>query len=346
MPKKTTIKDIAEECGVSLSTVSLVLNDNPRISDDTRTKVLAAVARHGYEPNAHARGLASRSSRAVSVVVPQLQHVFADVYFGEIVSGIYDCATEHRYKILLDVANLRFIQTQEYLNLLKSKRADGMLFIGSSLYDQYLRVFEQESFPFLLINTYFPGSSINYVAADQVDSARQASEHLLGLGHRKIGLITGTNIQTAEDFLNAFMESCRTAGIPDANLPWADGRFSEEKGAEAAGRLLDEHPEITAIMCGNDKMAIGALRTIHKRGYRVPEDISLMGLDDLPQANFTTPGLTTVHHQLFHMGRRACEQMLALFRGEQTSCQQLLPTRLIERESTAPPRKKEKLEPR
>lgn len=339
MPRKMTIKDIAEECGVSLSTVSLVLNDNPRISDDTRAKVLAAVARHGYEPNAHARGLASRSSRVVSVVVPQLQHVFADVYFGEIVSGIYDYATERRYKILLDVANLRFIQTQEYLNILKSKRADGMLFIGSSLYDQYLRAFEKEPYAFMLINTYFPGSAINYVAADQVDSARQAAEHLLGLGHRKIGLISGTNIQTAEDFLNAFIDCCRSAGVDEKNLPWADGRFSEEAGGEAAEKLLAEHPEITAIMCGNDKMAIGALHAIHKRGLRVPKDISLMGLDDLPQANFTTPGLTTVHHQLFHMGRRACEQLLNLFRGEASACQEFLPTRLIERESTAPPRK-------
>jgi len=335
MTPKTTIKDIAEECNVSLSTVSLVLNNNPRISDETRAKVLAAVARHKYEPNTHARGLASRSSRAVSVVVPQLQHVFSDVYFGEIVSGIYDCAAEQRYKILLDVANLRFIQTQEYVNLLKSKRADGLLFIASSLYDQYLMTFEKDRYPFLLINHYFPGSSLSYVAADYVDSARQAAEHLLKLGHRKIGLITGTNIQTAVDFLHTFTDCCRGAGMTDEDLPWADGRFSEEKGAEAARKLFDQHPGITAVMCGNDKMAIGAIRHIHERGLRIPEDVSVMGVDDLPQASYTTPGLTTVHHQLYHMGRLACEKLLQIFRGEIDGCQELLPTRIVVRESTA-----------
>jgi DNA-binding LacI/PurR family transcriptional regulator len=91
-------------------------------------------------------------------------------------------------------------------------------------------------------------------------------------------------------------------------------------------------------MCGNDKMAIGAMRAVHQQGLRIPEDISVMGLDDLPQASYTIPGLTTVHHQLFHMGRRACERLLQLFRREVSSCQEFLPTKLIERESTAPPR--------
>jgi len=346
MSNRTTIKDIAKECGVSLSTVSLVLNDNPRISEETRQKVLASVARHGYEPNVNARGLASRSSRTVSVVVPQLQHVFADVYFGEIVSGIYDYATQERYKLLLDVANLRFVQTQEYLNILKSKRADGMLFIGSTLLDKYLQAFEKEPFPFVLINTYFPGSTLSFIAADQVDSARQAADHLLGLGHRKIGLISGTNIQTAEDFLDTFIDCCHAAGVQDADLPWKDGRFNEDGGAEAAAELLAERPDVTAIMCGNDKMAIGVMRYILERGWRIPQDLSLMGLDDLPHASYTTPGLTTVHHHLFTMGRRACEQLLKIFRHEIDSCQEFLPTRLIERESTGPPRRKAKSDKR
>jgi len=338
MTRRTTIKDIAEECGVSLSTVSLVLNDNPRISKATREKVLATVARHGYEPNVHARGLASKSSRTVSVVVPQLQHVFADVYFGEIVSGIYDYATESRYKILLDVANLRYVQTREYMNILKSKRADGMLVVGATLEDNYLRAFEDEPYPFMLINSYFPDSPVNFVAADYVDSARQAADHLLQLGHRKMALVGGTNLSSCNDFLQAFTERCLTAGMSAEDLPYEEAQFTEEHGVAAAERVLDLHPEVTAIICANDRLAVGALRALHQRGVSVPDDMSVMGLDDLPQANFTTPGLTTVHHQLFHMGRRACQQLIDMFRGRTRSCQEFLPTRLIERESTGLPR--------
>ncbi|MCO6400473.1 MAG: LacI family DNA-binding transcriptional regulator, partial [Verrucomicrobia bacterium] len=153
---RTTIKDIAEECGVSLSTVSLVLNNNPRISASTREKVLKAVERHQYQPNVFARSLASRSSHVLSVVMPDLNHVFSDTYFGEIVSGIYDRASEIGYKVLLDVANQRFVSTGEHVALLTSKRVDAALFIGSSIYDEYLTRLETEQLPVVLVNHFMP----------------------------------------------------------------------------------------------------------------------------------------------------------------------------------------------
>ncbi|MFH0953836.1 MAG: LacI family DNA-binding transcriptional regulator, partial [Verrucomicrobiota bacterium] len=248
--QRTTIKDIAKECGVSLSTVSLVLNNNPRISEKTRARVQSAVKKHGYQPNIHARGLASQTSQALSVVVPHLNHVFADIYFGEIVSGIYDRACEQNYKVLLDVANEKFVRSHEYLNLLKSRRADGMLFIASSIHDDYLREFENEPYTFLLVNHYFPGSSLNYLAVDYRDSARQAAEHLIGLGHRAIGIIAGTNTYTGLEFRDAFIEHARGRGLAEKDLPWADGgkEWSQEGGLEAARRLRAMNPKITAIM--------------------------------------------------------------------------------------------------
>ncbi len=334
--KKTTISDIAEECGVSLSTVSLVLNNNPRISDKTRKKVLESVERHGYQPNTQARGLASRSSHCLSVVVPHLNHIFADIYFGEIVSGIYDCASERQYKVVLDIANLKFIRSQEYINILRSRRADGMLFIASTLYDQYLHAFEEANLPFMLVNHYFEDSNLNYIAADYKDTARQAADHLLGLGHRAIGIIAGTNVQTAIDFRETFTEHCVANGIPPASLPWADGQFSEEEGFKAAQRLLKENPSITALMAGNDKMAIGALRYLTRRGIAVPGQVSVMGVDDIRMAAYTTPGLTTVRHPLYDIGRTACEQLLSVFRKDSESCRRVLPVELVVRESTGP----------
>lgn len=335
---RITIKDIAKECGVSLSTVSLVLNSNPRISEKTRNRVLTSVKKHGYQPNIHARGLASQTSETLSVVVPRLNHVFEDIHFGEIISGIYDRACESSYKVLLDVANEKFVQSQEYLTLLKSRRVDGMLFIASSVEDDYLKVFEGSPHKFLLVNHYFPNSALNYLGVDYRDSARQAADHLLNLGHRNIGVIAGTNTYTGLDFRDAFIARCRAAGLSEEAVPWADGGkdWSQESGFEATRKLFSMNPALTAIMAANDRMGIGAIRYIHTHDLKIPQDISVMGVEDIPQAKFTSPGLTTIRHELYQMGRATCERLLALFHGDISTCHEVLPVKLIIRESTGP----------
>lgn len=338
MPR-TTIKDIAKECGVSLSTVSLVLNGNPRISPATREKVMAAVDRHGYQPNAFARSLASRSSRALSVVVPHLNHVFADVYFGEIVSGVYEYATQQGYKVLLDMADQHFVKSHEYLNLLKSRRVDGMLFIGSSVHDDYLFDPEMESFPLILVNHYFPNRNLNFISADYIGSAKIAAQHLTGLGHHAIGLLAGTNTNTALDFQRHFLAECKALGCREEDLPWSDGWFTEQGGYEGAEWLLSRYPNLTAIMAGNDKMAIGAIRYLSKKRLRVPDDVSVMGMDDTRTSEFVTPALTTIRHDLYRIGQEAVKGGIALFRQEIESFRQTLPVSLVERDSTGPARK-------
>ncbi|MBU0679306.1 MAG: LacI family transcriptional regulator [Verrucomicrobia bacterium] len=334
---KPTIKDIAKECNVSLSTVSLVLNNNPRISEKTRTKVLEAVARHGYQPNVHARGLASRSSQAISVVVPNVNHIFADIYFGEIVSGIYERASDQGYKVLLDIANKQFIQTKEYLSLLKSKRVDGLLFIAASLKDDYLKDFVGEPC-FISVNHYFPDTELNYIAVDYEDSARQAANHLMELGHKKIGLIAGTNTYTGLALRDAFIKECVSHGLSESDVPWVEGgdRWSQEEGYEAAGKLLKDHPDITAVMGGNDRLAIGAMAYAASQDIDVPGQLSVMGVDDIPAARFSNPSLTTVQHRLYDLGVLACERLINIFKGEIGQCHEVLPVDLVVRESTGP----------
>ncbi len=336
--KRPTINDVARECGVSLSTVSLVLNNNPRISEATRARVLEVMERMGYLPNVQARALASRSSRTLSVVVPHLNHVFADIYFGEIVSGIYDRCLEHGYRMMLDIANQRFVKQREYVNIMRSRRADCMLFIASSVEDEYLREFEDSPFPFLLVNHYFPNMNLNHIMVDYRQSARLAAEHLVGLGHRKIGIIAGTNTYTGRDYRDTFIAACCVRGCRWEDLPWVDGgkEWSQEGGFRAARMLLDEYPDITAIMAGNDRLAVGAMRYLHEKGLRVPQDVSVMGVDDIPQAAYTTPALTTIRHPLYELGQRAAEKAILLFREEIRSCNEVLPVELVVRESTGP----------
>ncbi len=338
--ERTTIKDIARECGVSLSTVSLVLNGNPRISDKTREKVQAAVRRHSYQPNQQARGLASKSSSIMSVVVPNLKNVFSDVYFGEILSGIHAEASEIDYKLLLDVATDRFAQNQEYINIIRSRRADGMLFIASSINESYLRAVEEYNLPFILVNHYYPTSRLNYIAIDYKGSAKTAADHLVGLGHKRIGVIAGVNTYTGLDFRDTFIAHCRQSGLIESDLPWENGgdQWNQEGGFESARRLMEKHPKLTAIMAANDRMAMGAISYLHSRGLRVPHDVSVMGVDDIPSASFTSPSLTTIQHDLYEVGRRSFKRVLALFKGEISSCHETLPVALLERESTGPAR--------
>jgi len=333
---RITIKDIARECGVSLSTVSLVLNSNPRISQATRDKVLESIERHQYQPNAFASSLASRSSHVLSVVVPHLNHVFSDVYFGEIVSGIYEHATDLGYKVLLDIANHRFVSTREYIKMMKSRRADGVLFIGSSLHDEFLMELEHSGYPFVLINHFFPGREINYIMADYVQSAVLAADHLINLGHKNIGILSGTNTHTALAFRDQFLKTCTSNGIPANQLIWADGWFTEQGGYEGAEWILEHHPKTTAIMAGNDKMAIGAMRYLAKKGKRIPEDISIIGMDDIPAAQFTNPGLTTVRHDLYRLGVMAVDGALSIFRKQNSTYQETLAVSIVQRESTGP----------
>ena len=337
MTKRITISDVARESGFSESTVSLVINNSPKISQETRSKVLNTIERYGYRPNMQARGLALKSSRVVSVVVPDIPHVFADPYFGEIISGIHAHATEQSFKVLIDIANMNFIRTQEYLNLLTSQRSDGLLFIGSTLYDHYLNAFADPKYAFVLVNNYFPDSSINFVAMDYKNSARLTADYLLGLGHRAIGSINGTNIQTALDFQTEFDTRLRDAGIPARDMPWSDGRFSEGMGYEAAKVLMTLNPGLTALMGGNEKMAVGAMRFLKSKNLRIPEDVSIMHIEDVPASPFISPKLTNVRHNLYELGVRACRNLIQLSRAEITQCHEVLPVEIAIRESCAPP---------
>ena len=335
--KRKTIKDIAKESGFSLSTVSLVLNNHPRISQATRDCVMSVVKKYNFTPNSAARGLASKSSRTISLVVPNLTRVFSDIYLGEIISGIYERATSQGYKILLDIATAQFIKSQEYMKLLASRRADGMLFVASDMHADYLSAFEDSSYKFVLVNHLFPSKKLNYVSVDYAASARLAAKHLLGLGHRKIGLIAGTNTHTGILFRDEFLRVCETWPTGGTQVAWVDGgeEWSQRGGYAATVKLMAKMPELTAIMAANDRMAIGAMRWLADNHREMPNEVSVMGVDDIQLAAYVNPGLSTIRHDLYQVGIESCNRILQLIRGEITECSDLLPTSLVVRGSTA-----------
>lgn len=333
--KRYTIKDIAWLSGVSLSTVSLVCHGNPRISKATREKVLKTIKQLGYKPNRMAQSLAQKHAYTIAVLVPQLRHTFADVYFGEIVSGIYDQAHKLGYKVMIEVARGEFIENKEYLNLYDQRYVDGVLFIGSNSRHRFVSEMAGKARPFILVNNYSKEYDLNYVVSNYRYGAWQATQHLVRLGHRRIGFIAGglSEIQTSKDIFESFKEALTEKNIRfDARLV-VDGWLTEEGGAKAAEELLRIDPAVTAIFALNDKMAIGAMKKLGDFGRRVPQDIAVVGFDDIPQASYVNPSLTTVRQPLYDIGKIACERMIDLIHGKVDRVQETLPIYLVVRNS-------------
>ncbi|MCG3150675.1 MAG: Catabolite control protein A [Verrucomicrobiae bacterium] len=326
--RRYTIKDIAEQSAVSLSTVSLVLNGNTRISAATRDRVHATMKRLGYQPNRMARALAWKHTRTLAVVMPQLRHAFADVYFGEIISGIYDKASKLGFKVLLEIARAEFIESREYIRLYDQKYIDGMLFIGANNKHKFIADFADKTRPFLLVNSYSKQHDVNYVVSNYKYGAWQAAQHLLRLGHQRVGFIGGglNEIQTSQDICESFNEVIQ----PRLTV---DGWLTEEGGMKAAAEIVTADPSITAIFALNDKMALGAIRKLTEMGRRVPADLAVVGFDDIPQASYSIPSLTTVHQPLYEIGKQSCERLIELIHKKVERVQEVLPIYLTVRES-------------
>ncbi len=339
--KTVSIKDVARESQASLTTVSLVLNKRDRrISVETRQRILDAVDRLGYRPSRLAQSLQAQKAGLIAILVPQLRHAFADAYFGEIISAIQETARQSDYKVLLEVADAEYIKAQEYLELFRRHFIDGLLCLGITNRDTYLADFLNCEFPAVLVNNYLPDLKLNHVVCDYREAGRQAGAHLCSLGHRTIGLIHGAaEVQTSTDLRAGFESALSEAGISLPARQVEDGLYTEEGGAAAVARLINREPGISAILAGNDKMAIGAISGLKTAGRKVPEDVSVIGCDDMHQAEFCDPPLTTVHTPLFELGQQACKRLFDLIDGNIESVSETHPVRLTLRKSCAPPRK-------
>lgn len=338
--KAVSIRDVARESHASLTTVSLVLNKrDDRISQATRTRVRETANRLGYRPSRLAQGLQAQKSGCLAILVPQIQHAFADAYFGELISAIHDHASEAGYKILLEVAKPQFIETRQHLELFDRHFVDGMLCLGATKTDTFLADFAGSNRAVVIVNNHLTGIKLNHVQCDYHQAGRLAAEHILKHGHRRIGLIHGASeVQTAWDLRAGFEEVLTEAGLSLAEDDVADGLYTEEGGAAAAIELMRKDAGLTAILAGNDKMAIGALSSLKELGCHVPNDVSLMGCDDIHQAAFCDPPLTTIHTPIYEIGQRACQCLLDLIDGKVTSVEETHPVSLAIRKSVSSPR--------
>jgi LacI family transcriptional regulator len=332
---RATIRDIADLAGVSIATVSRVLNDRPDVAPETRESVLQVVRAHGFSTNRGARGLSSGRTGMIGLTLP----LVADAYFGPMLSGAAEALYESDMRIVLCPTLHKHDREVSLLERLMRGTTDGAILMLPEESADELRMLQRQGFPFVVVDPREqPPDGIPCVAAMHAAGAKAATEHLLELGHRRIGALAGTEGWYATDErLLGFRAALAGRGIlldPDL-VVYSDWRTP--RGTEAAEQLLSLPDPPTAIFGFNDNVAIGVLNAARERGLSVPGDLSVVGFDDTAQASIVTPQLTSVSQPLAEMGRMGVSLLIRILEGQRVDALRMeLSTKLVIRESTGP----------
>ncbi len=331
-----TLSDVAKLAGVSTATVSKVLSNTPYFTEETRSKVMRAIEELGYTPNLPARALASGKTEIIGVVFPYIYDpLFTDPFVVYMLQGIESECHTRGYNMLLSTPRLTTDGPDDhYLRLIQSRYLDGIIALDNVPTASVLEPVHKRGIPCVAIG-YQP--TRYHVRTDDYGGGTQAMQYLLHLGHTAIGVIT---VPASLNFsinhrLAAIRDTAEANGIAYASLPSAEGDFSVSGGATAAATLLSKDPTLTAILCLNDRMAMGAIQYVRGLGKRVPEDISVIGFDDIPAAASFAPPLTTISNQAPVLGQAAAKLLFDLLEGQDVESS-VINTQLIVRESTAP----------
>ena len=328
-----SIKDIARTANVSHSTVSRALSNSPLVNAETAAAIRRIAQERGYTVSAVARSLVTKRTRSIGVVVTSI----ADPFVGEVFIGIEEVAQARGYSLLLASCQADPTRELRAVQLLRERRVDGILVNSSRVGALYMPMLAKINVPVVLINNQHPGEFIYSVTIDNVNAARDATRHLVKLGHRRIGYIGNQfGLQADTDRFAGYRQVLEETDIGFQPELVAHGNAKPEGGMHGMQRLLALPQRPTAVFCYNDMEAIGAMRVAREHGMRVPDDLSIVGLDDVFLASYTDPPLTTIQQPKELMGRLAAEILLDLLSGGKRQNQVILRGKLIVRQSTAP----------
>jgi LacI family transcriptional regulator len=336
-PGRATIRDIAKLAGVSVATVSRVLNERPDVAPETREVVLRHIRAHNFTTNRSARALSVGRTGLVGFTLPMVQ----GGYFTSIMSGATEALWEEDMRAVLCPTLHEHDREVTLVDRLMQGATDGAIVMLPEESSEELKALQDGGYPFVVVDPLRPlDEGIPTVSASHMAGAKDATDHLLKLGHRRIAALTGPRGWVAtEDRLSGYQTALAGAGVlPSAELI-VEGDWLLEGGQRDGGALLDLPDPPSAIFAFNDNMAVGALLAARQRGLRVPEDVSIVGFDDTEQATIVTPALTTIRQPLEEMGRIAVSLLTRLVERQRVEALRIeLATRLVVRESTGPPR--------
>jgi LacI family transcriptional regulator len=336
---KATIRDIAELAGVSIATVSRVMNGRPDVATPTREKVIDVLRANDFSGNRSARALSSGRTGLIAFTIP----IVHSEYFAFILSGASEALYEQDMRLVLCPTQHQHDREVKLLDRLMHGNTDGAIFLLPEETSEELSRLHSTAYPVVVVDPREPlDSGIPAVAASHQTGARAATEHLLDLGHTQIAAITGPSGWTASrERFAGYAVAFASRGMLPQDRYLRRGDFMEEGGYCAAADLLDQSDPPSAIFCFNDNMAVGAMRAARERGLRVPADLSIIGFDDSTIARQLQPALTTVRQPLEEMGRVAVSLLTRLLDGQRVEALRIdLATKLIVRKSAAPPRNK------
>lgn len=336
MNASPTLEEIAKLAGVSRSTVSRVINDQPNVRQQVRERVWQIVRETGYQPHAAARSLVTRRTRIVGVLIPEaVTTLFTDPFFLHLLRGITQTCNSQRYQLILSLFNDPAGPEAVYRRVVRSGHLDGVVVASAREDDPLIARLGNDRVPFVLVGRH-TDDCVSYVDIDNIAAARMAVEHLIRLGHRRIGAITGPlNMTSGTDRLKGYRQALEAHRLPLEDALVVEGDFSEASGSAAAHRLLAL--SVSAIFAASDSMAVGALKAVREAGLQVPHDVALVGFDDLPLASAVQPPLTTVRQPIERLGSMAADLLLNLLEnppdGQAPAHHIVLPTKLIVRDS-------------
>lgn len=324
------IVDVAKKANVSTATVSRVISKPDTVREETINKVLKAIKELNYHPNVLARQLRRSETKTVIVVIPDISNPF----FSKVLRGIENLAFNSGYQVLLGDAGNDHEQESRYLDMLRQKKADGMILLTAKMKAELVEEMANE-FPVVLACEYIEGSSIPTISIDNVSSARKATEYLIQLGHRRIGTISGPlDSVLGQDRLKGFYQAMARYRLSVDPVLVQEGNFNYESGFNLMKKFLALNKMPTGVFAANDEMAFGAIKAIRTMDLKVPEDISVIGFDDIHFSSIFEPALTTISQPAFEMGSKAMELLIMLMDKKRIEKNQyILDDTLIERES-------------
>jgi len=329
-----TLEDIARQAGVSRSTVSRVVNDQPYVRPEVRERVLKVIQDTGFHPNVAARTLASQRSWMFGLVLPRgVSSFFTDPYFPRLTQGIAQACNQYNYTLALFLISTHEDEQKIYPRVSRKGLMDGILMQSGQIGDQLIDRLVKSNIPLVIAGRPVQPMDVSYIDVDNINAAYNAVSHLIRLGYLRIGTITGlvnsaVSIDRQEGYMKALVE--RGRDVDRALI--AEGDFTEAGGYYAMQQLLPARPD--AVFVASDLMALGAMRAVREAGLRIPNDVAFVGFDDLPIAILPEPQLTTVRQPIYQLGFKAVEILIDLIEnGIEPARRIILDTQLIIRDS-------------
>lgn len=317
MGRTPTMQDIAELAGVSKSTVSRALADDPRVSEKTKAEIRAIAAKLRYQPNTMASGLARKRSHILGLVIPESPRSISDPFYLEFIGGVGDYAITRGYSLLFSTFRPSGLDEAGHILLAENNRVDGLILTEPLVKDDRISYLKERSIPFIFLGKSGDSPDLLWVNGDNVEGAKTGTEHLIQRGHTQIACIAGSQrLMHGVERLTGYKKALQDAGIALDHDLIKEADFTEESGYRAMAELLSLSPRPTAAFACNDLMAIGAIGAIQAAGLQVPDDIAVVGFDGIRLGQYTSPSLTTISQPIYQMGFAAAEMLIKTILGE------------------------------